>query len=123
MDLCNRLLSKAPISWTDLQKQLMIVLQTRGAGSAGGSGGGGGGGLASSVVSGGSSSSGATGQSALSTASLTVNKLLVKQCTDLLVKHIKSNLLHHLFIIIMSTRLVNSSLLSSLGRQILTRIK
>ena len=61
MNICNKVLSKAPISWPDVQKQLLNVLQSR------------------------TSSSGFT-----SSASMPINKNFVKQCTDYLIKHIKS---------------------------------
>lgn len=65
MDFCNKVLSKAPISWPDVQKQLFTVMQSR----------------TSSI----SSNYGS------SVNSLGFNKASVKQCTDLLIKHIKSN--------------------------------
>ena len=63
MDLCNKVLSKAPVSWADVQKQLLTVIQTRG----------------TSIHS-------STSTSTL----LPINKAFVKQCTDLLIKNIKS---------------------------------
>ena len=74
MDLCNRILSKAPISWLDVQKQLINVMQTR-----------------TNM----SNSSTLVGQNPASvnantSSTMTVNKLLVKQCTDFLIKHIQS---------------------------------
>lgn len=65
MDLSNKVLAKAPISWGDVQKQLLTVIQTRG----------------TSIHS-----------STSSTHQLPINKVFVKQCTDLLIKHIKSKL-------------------------------
>lgn len=62
MDFCNKVLSKAPISWPDVQKQLFTVMQSR-----------------------------TSGMSSNSVNSLGFNKASVKQCTDLLIKHIKSN--------------------------------
>lgn len=63
MDLANKVLSKAPISWTDVQKQLLTVIQTKG----------------TSIHS-----------SSSSTHQLPINKVFVKQCTDLLIKKIKN---------------------------------
>ncbi|RNA28662.1 mediator of RNA polymerase II transcription subunit 1, partial [Brachionus plicatilis] len=61
MDQCNKDLSKKPINWTDLEKQLPHVQTRIGAASASG----------------------------IPSHSISINKLLVKQCTDLLIKHIK----------------------------------
>jgi hypothetical protein len=68
MNLTNKVLSKAAISWADVQKQLFSVIQTR-----------------SGVVVNASSISSSAGS-----APILINKPLVKQCTDLLIKHIKS---------------------------------
>ena len=73
MDFCNKVLSKAPISWIDVHKQLLNVMQTRSAN------------LTSTLSSYSSSSS-----STSSSLGLAINKIQVKQCTDLLIKHIKS---------------------------------
>jgi hypothetical protein len=74
MDLCNKVLSKAPISWADVQKQLLTTIQTRG--SSGGI----------STLSSNSSSS-----------MLPINRLFVKQCSDFLIKHIKSELKYYYY--------------------------
>ncbi len=63
MDLSNRVLSKAAISWTDVQKQLLTVIQTRGT---------------------------TIHTSSQTTHQMAINKQYVKQCTDFLIKHIKS---------------------------------
>ena len=73
MNLSNRVLSKTSLSWTDVQKQLFNAIQTRS------SGGGGGANLSST-------NTGTT--TALCT--IAINKSMVKQCTDILIKHIKS---------------------------------
>ena len=74
MDQCNKLLSKAPVSWSDVQKQLMSLIQSRST-------------PASTAVN-------APGPAATATSSssslLAINRALVKQCTDLLIKHIKN---------------------------------
>ena len=65
MDFCNKVLSKAPVSWPDVQKQLFTVMQSR--------------------------TSSMSSNYGSSVNSLGFNKASVKQCTDLLIKHIKSN--------------------------------
>ncbi len=71
MDLCNKVLSKAPISWGDVQKQLLNLIQSRNLP------------LIQS-----STTNAATVIS--SSSSISINNLFVKQCTDFLIKHIKS---------------------------------
>lgn len=78
MDICNKVLSKAPISWTDVQKQLLNVMQTR---------------TTNLTTSSSSLNYGSSISSTSSTLGLAINKIQVKQCTDLLIKHIKSNTL------------------------------
>ncbi|CAF0705814.1 unnamed protein product [Brachionus calyciflorus] len=71
MDQCNKDLGKKPINWTDLEKQLPS-LQTR---------------IGTSLPIGSTLLGPST--TATNTQSLAINKLFVKQCTDLLIKHIK----------------------------------
>jgi hypothetical protein len=71
MDLCNKVLSKAPISWGDVQKQLLNLIQSRNLPT-----------IQSSTT------NAATVIS--SSSSISINNLFVKQCTDFLIKHIKS---------------------------------
>jgi hypothetical protein len=70
MDLCNKILSKAPTSWLDVQKQLLNVIQTRAN-------------MATTTQS-------TTSINVNASSTLAINKLFVKQCTDFLIKHIKS---------------------------------
>ena len=63
MNLSNKVLSKAVMSWADVHKQLLIVIQTRGT---------------------------SIHTSSSTTHQLPINKVFVKQCTDLLIKHIKN---------------------------------
>jgi hypothetical protein len=72
MNLTNQVLARTAVSWTDVQKQLFSVIQTRGGGAV-------------------------LNTTANPSATILINKPLVKQCTDLLIKHIKSNLRCHFF--------------------------
>lgn len=102
MNLSDLVLTKAPLTWHDVHKQLLNAIQTRSgvqpmsasqlnvvvSGQQQGSN-------ASSTLStsiGAASSSGAAIAAIISSSnsSVVVNKHLVKQCTDLLIKHIKS---------------------------------
>lgn len=93
MNLSELVLTKAPLSWPDVHKQLLNAIQTRsGVQSMSTS-------QLNAVVSGQSVASSSSGaQTAIaaiissSNSSIAVNKFLVKQCTDLLIKHIKSNI-------------------------------
>jgi hypothetical protein len=75
MNLANKALSKAAtLSWPDVQKQLLnVVVQSTPSST-------------SRNITLTSSSGGIT----VPSASIAVNKPLVKQCTDLLIKHLKS---------------------------------
>lgn len=73
MDFCNKVLSKAPVSWVDVHKQLLTVMQTRTTNMTSNYG------------------------SSASSLGLAINKASVKQCTDLLIKHIKSKIIEILF--------------------------
>lgn len=66
MNLANKVLSKSSISWSDVQKQLLSgLVQT-------------------------TSGGGRIGPPSSSSSTIQINKPLVRQCTDLLIKHIKS---------------------------------
>ena len=69
MDICDKVLSRSQLSWSDVQKQILSVIQTR----------------SSSIQSNINSSS-----------SLPINKIFLRQCTDLLIKHIKSDIFNKL---------------------------
>ena len=108
MNLSDLVLTKAPLTWPDVHKQLLNAIQTRSGvqamsasqlnvvvsgqqqgvltGSSASST------LAMSASAGAASSSGAAIAAIISSSnsSVVVNKHLVKQCTDLLIKHIKS---------------------------------
>ena len=78
MDLCNKVLSKTAISWPDVQKQLITLLHSRNAGT---------------ITTSSSSSGGINNPSYASSSShssLAINRPFVRQCTDYLIKHIKS---------------------------------
>jgi surface antigen len=77
MDLCNKILSKAPLSWLDVQKQLINVMQTRAS-------------ISSNIGSNTSSGQNPASNNPNASSAIAVNKLLVKQCTDFLIKHIQS---------------------------------
>lgn len=80
MDQCNKdLCNKKPINWTDLEKQLPN-LQTR---------------IGSTIPV--SSTLSSTTAATIQSTSLAINKHFVKQCTDLLIKHIKSIIKKNLF--------------------------
>ena len=85
MDLCNKILSKAPLSWLDVQKQLLTAMQSR-------AGAGGGAGSVSSALQYAATSVSLMNASSVSanSSALPINKMFVKQCTDFLIKHIKS---------------------------------
>jgi hypothetical protein len=70
MDLCNRITSKPSQPWTDIQKQLISVLQTR------------------NIVQ--TSTTTTTSSAPKTITTINFNKLFVRQCTDLLIKHITS---------------------------------
>jgi hypothetical protein len=76
MDLSNKILSKVSLSWMDVQKQLLNVMQTRTT-------------TGISVSSLQNATSGGTG-TATSSSTIAINKIFVKQCTDFLIKHIKN---------------------------------
>jgi hypothetical protein len=103
MNIYDKVLNKAPISWSDVHKQLSNVILTRAGGGGGlmgassvgstlslgnvnsslssttttSAGGGGGGANVATLIS-------------SSSSSIAINKPFIKQCTDLLIKHIKS---------------------------------
>ena len=85
MDLCNKILSKAPLSWLDVQKQLLTAMQSR-------AGAGGGAGSVSTALQYAATSVSLMNASSVNanSSALPINKTFVKQCTDFLIKHIKS---------------------------------
>lgn len=88
MNLSETVFTKAPLTWPDVHKQLLSAIQTRSGQVMSAS-------QLNAVVGAGQQTSAASGAAmaaiiSSSNASIAVNRLLVKQCTDLLIKHIKS---------------------------------
>lgn len=88
MNLSETVFTKAPLTWPDVHKQLLSAIQTRSGQAMSAS-------QLNAVVGAGQQTSAASGAAmaaiiSSSNASIAVNRLLVKQCTDLLIKHIKS---------------------------------
>lgn len=91
MNLSETVFTKAPLTWPDVHKQLLSAIQTRSGQVMSAS-------QLNAVVGAGQQTSAASAASGAamaaiissSNASIAVNRLLVKQCTDLLIKHIKS---------------------------------